>query len=96
MKHVGLYIIPGLQTRSFHTYIFNNASHRRMSFRIIHVKSKPYVLTSEVSKTFAAFLRLIMPPFRAMRYFQNLGQICSVKSVHKGKIHWILLFDLMQ
>ena len=76
--------------------IFDNASHRRMSFRIIHVKSKPYVLTSEVSKTFAAFLRLIMPPFRAMRYFENLGQICSVKSVHKGKIHWISLFDLMQ
>ena len=44
------------------------------------------VLTSEVSK---AFLRLIMPPFRAMRYFKNLGQICSVKSVHEGKIHWI-------
>ena len=28
--------------------------------------------------------------------FENLGQNCSVKSVHKGKIHWILLFDLMQ
>ena len=67
-----------------------------MSFRIIHVKSKPYVLTSEVFKTFAGFLRLIMPPFRAMSYFENLGQICSVKSVHKGKIHWILLLDLMQ
>ena len=58
-----------------------------MSFRIIHVKSKPYVLTSEVSKTFAAFLRLIMPPFRAM--------LCKIRTQRKDTLDIVIRSDAM-
>lgn len=67
-----------------------------MSFRIIHVKSKPYVLTSEVSKTFAAFLRLIMPPFRAevlRKSWTNL--LCKIRTQRKDTLDIVIRSDAM-